>query len=329
MKKRISVLAIASVLGLHSSIVYAENSLPQYSGVSEDSGVEVSKVVDMPTPNFKDKKEDKLGNVSDKTKTEPSVEASTLPVAKKDVKRSILSAENGVLQIIYISKGHLNRFELPFENPIVTTAASDKQLARKKNKNIIFFGTNATKPITVFISPSNRSDVSLPLVLVPQQIEPVDVKVNIKGYKQVEKPKQHLLTKNVSKMARLEVKGESDYEDMLVGMAVNLAQGKVPDGYSMEDIKNDKKIKNTCSQDGLSFDLFQIGRGVTQDIVVYKVSNETKQLVEFNEKSCANGLTRLVSSYPQVTVQAGGAIEAYVIQSHESAIQNNERKRAF
>jgi len=250
-----------------------------------------------------------------------------ISASEMNSKRITLNAENGVLQVIYIAKGHLNRIVTPFDSPVVTTASKDVSV--KKVDNVLFFGTNSDKATTVYISPESNPEISIPIVFKALNTPPKDIKMNVKGYVKSKAVSKEEITQDrqrISELVAFEKKGITDYEGMLTSMAITLAKGEIPKGYSQTKVS---LIDNLCLQEGIHYQAEQKYSGISQDIVVLSAKNTSLGTVQINEKKCFINGVRLVSSYPTTLLKPGSVSEVYVVTGKEIHEKPNTRKRVF
>lgn len=216
----------------------------------------------------------------------------------------------GVVDVQPIAIEHLNRFEMPFDDPQIRTVSSaDIQV----NGNIVYILSNDPGVVSLYITTPDE-EIALSLALLPQKIPPRDVKVRIgksKGSLGAIAAAQH------NPMAKKTEKAD-DYVGSIRSILAEVSQGKIPRGYAFQKMPraNAKDIHH-CYLEGLSITPKQRLDGHRYLITVSKVTNLSVDVIEINERLCYRQGILGVAAWPEVVLNPGQSTELYIVHRRE------------
>lgn len=255
-------------------------------------------------------------NVPKRVPTESSESTVSIPVVninsklKAPTNDTNISANEitlvpGVVDVQPIAIGHLNRFEMPFDNPQIRTISdADFQVIGR----VIYINSDNPGVISLYITNPDE-DVALSLALTPQRIPPRDVKIRI-GQKM---PGGTVSVGHENPLAK-KTETASDYVASVRSILSDVAQGKIPRGYGWQQIKNpNMKDIHHCFLDGLSITPMQRLDGHRYLITVSKVTNLSPSVIEIDERLCYRQGIVAVSAWPEVVLQPGQETELYMV----------------
>lgn len=213
-----------------------------------------------------------------------------------------LTMEPGVNEIIAIAKNHLNRIVTPFESPVIKT--SNKAIT-EINGNVVYLATKGTAPVTVFITEKGDQDVALSLTLIPKEIPPREIHLELAVSDTV-----RVNSKDAKKWET-----SQPYVKSLQAALRKIALGEIPKGYSMKRAGLDHRRKlPKCKQRGFKFS-FQDGQAVKGHYLTLYIGtakNVSDKTLEFMEEACGEWTVAAVASYPLSVLKPGQSTEVYV-----------------
>ena len=337
-----------SIPSLEAARQNHNNSVPQ----STNSSTEVTSrtLVDPMLEKLKTKQdEDKLKAEIEKLKLEnkrlkdrqgverqeiPSVPASVLTenVPKYNVNGAEMpmtmgSTDNdimvkpGVNQIVQIAVGHTNRIVTPFAHPQVSSASltGGEQGEVTVKDNVVYVSTAKNYPLSMFITEKGNENLSISLTLVPRKIPSREINVSFRD-------------SNVSmRYASEDAEAWEKSQPFLSGSNKNLrtiALQGIPAGYNLTNLPKDYALPK-CRVDGFKVDFSQgqLIAGSKLHYVIGKVTNISKETLEFKESGCGDYDVAAVALYPTNVFEPGESAEIYVIK-HAQGRQEIKQVRA-
>lgn len=241
------------------------------------------------------------------------IPARTRPRATARRPAAEIDVEVGVNRSFAIAKAHVNRIVTPFTDAkVVTTSAA----GIRSEGGIVYVSTNADESIGLFIHEAADAENAISLTLVPEEIDQVSTRVHIRGLRAA-------ATRPVQ--ARRDVaqsfETASPYVDTLSGLVAELAHGRVPEGYGLQDVASAAITVPTCRLPGASAIPAQLITGSELFVVVYRV--RANQGVVLDESACAPE-ARAVAAWPKRSLSMGEETEVYAVftvQTSEGAVQ--------
>ncbi|WP_202109210.1 TraK domain-containing protein [Succinivibrio dextrinosolvens] len=337
-----------SIPSLEAARQNHNNSVPQTTNSSTE--VTTRTLVDPMLEKLKTKQdEDKLKAEIEKLKLEnkrlkdrqgverqeiPSVPASVLTenVPKYNVNGAEMpmtmgSTDNdimvkpGVNQIVQIAVGHTNRIVTPFAHPQVSSASltGGEQGEVTVKDNVVYVSTAKNYPLSMFITEKGNENLSISLTLVPRKIPSREINVSFRD-------------SNVSmRYASEDAEAWEKSQPFLSGSNKNLrtiALQGIPAGYNLTNLPKDYALPK-CRVDGFKVDFSQgqLIAGSKLHYVIGKVTNISKETLEFKESGCGDYDVAAVALYPTNVFEPGESAEIYVIK-HAQGRQEIKQVRA-
>ena len=337
-----------SIPSLEAARQNHNNSVPQTTNSSTE--VTTRTLVDPMLEKLKTKQdEDKLKAEIEKLKLEnkrlkdrqgverqeiPSVPASVLTenvpkynVNGAEMPMSMGSTDNdimvkpGVNQIVQIAVGHTNRIVTPFAHPQVSSASltGGEQGEVTVKDNVVYVSTAKNYPLSMFITEKGNENLSISLTLVPRKIPSREINVSFRD-------------SNVSmRYASEDAEAWEKSQPFLSGSNKNLrtiALQGIPAGYNLTNLPKDYALPK-CRVDGFRVDFSQgqLIAGSKLHYVIGKVTNISKETLEFKESGCGDYDVAAVALYPTNVFEPGESAEIYVIK-HAQGRQEIKQVRA-
>ena len=214
----------------------------------------------------------------------------------------------GVNQILQIAIGHTNRIVTPFNHPQVSssvlTGGPDGEV--KIKDNVVYVSTSKDYPLSMFITEKGQENVSISLTLLPKKIPSRELVISLNN--------ANLQMRYGSEEAEA-WETSQPYVTAIKKTLKEIALQKIPSGYQLSDIPRDYPVPH-CSINGFKVDFKkgQLIAGSKLHYVVGKVTNISKQTLEFKEQSCADYDTAAIALYPLTMFEPGQSSEIYVVK---------------
>ncbi|ENM5875717.1 type-F conjugative transfer system secretin TraK [Vibrio mimicus] len=209
----------------------------------------------------------------------------------------------GVVELIPVALGHLNRIVTPFESPQVRTT-SDAQTQIKGN--VIYVATDKGSPVSLYITPSDQEAPALSVTLVPRRIPPREITLSIDG--------QQWPIKGVVNRRAATWETAQPYVDSLRDLLRRLALNQLPQGYDIR-LAGQADPSPKCFQPGLKFGFNQgqIVMGHYFTVYVGLVESFADEPIEASEMACH--VPDIVASayWPHNILMPGEKTELYVV----------------
>lgn len=220
-----------------------------------------------------------------------------------------LTVEPGKNVSFGIAVGHINRIVTPFAQPTLRTTSTAQSSIEG---SIVYVATDSHDPIGVFIFDKSAPEQAISLTLVPEVIEPVSTSLQVAGW--IGTPDRPSITKSATRALALE--GEHPYLQTLTEILRVIAQGKIPDGYGMQDL-SDAAVSAlpTCSIPGITVRPMQVLDGGAFRAIVARATNASTGNAEIVERLCSGAGLRAVAAWPHTRLAPGQSTELYLVVS--------------
>jgi conjugal transfer pilus assembly protein TraK len=213
-----------------------------------------------------------------------------------------MTLEAGVNAIIPIARGHLNRLRTPFVRPVLKTASTAQTLIEQ---GVIYVGSNDNDPITLYIMDESTPDQAMSLTLLPRDLPPVDIRLDLKGYEPVTTPVI------AAEAERFEL--DQPYVRAIKSLFRSLAMGEVPQGYGLSPIgSSGHPLMPQCRFGPVMVTPAQLLTGHSILTLVAKVENLGYEVVTLDESRCAGPQVLAVAAWPSLTLGPGESTEVYI-----------------
>lgn len=291
-----TLATLALLLGLTSS-AFADQADPNFPTLSLTPATEATPAPS-PAPGAK---EAALKQIVDQART--SVEANVTPPPAE------MTLTSGVNQIIPISRNNLNRFITSFKKPEVKTASQQATAFFDDTGKVLYAGTPTTEPFAIFIFDSDHPEQAFSLTLVPRDIPPVQVTLNLAGRS------SNSAIADIAPIPdqALEWETNTDYSDTIVSVLRALAKREVPQGYGLTTNIGSDGFAPICQLKGTKVSVRQRLTGGALVVYVARVDNTSGMPLVLDDPSCP-GSTLLASAlWPNRELAAGAATELYLV----------------
>lgn len=233
------------------------------------------------------------------------------------LERSFLIVKEGQNVLIPVAQGHINRLIVPFENPkVVTTSSATIQT----DGHVVYVATRTNVPVTMFITPEDAERPAISVSLIPKRIPPREIELRLSASEATFLP--------ASKSRAEKWERSMPYIEVIKEAMKRLAQGRVPDGYSLSKIPKTAPTP-LCHQDGIKFSFHpgQVANGSKLRIYVGTALNVSNQVIELKERSCGNWGVAGVAAWPRVWLKPGEKTEVYVAMRNGIWIKKTSKMR--
>lgn len=238
----------------------------------------------------------------------------------------------GQNELIPIAINMTNRIVTPFRNPEIISTSLTGGSAKSGNcgeicvkGNVIYVSTDKSTPSSMFITEQGSEEQALSVTMIPREIPPREVFLEIAGGSTAQLNKNPGMVANDS-MREDNYEAESfersmPYVETIRTMLREVALGKIPFGYSLGSVRGARNIPS-CKQPGLAFDFLNGQRltGHNLDIYVGTAKNITKETIIFEETSCGNWGAAAVATWPLHVLNPGQSTEVYVVMKEARKI---------
>lgn len=210
-----------------------------------------------------------------------------------------LSVIPGVVEVVPISKGYLNRIVTPFENPRVYTI---NPIDTKVDANVVYVATDSDTPIGVYIQDNTEGadDTAISLSLTPQDIPPRELRLRLSG----RSGGGGFASKNAEKWET-----GQPYVVTIKEVMKALALNQLPQGYSLSGPGN---VPYRCDIPGFAMRLAQMVDGHNFRIAIYAVRNVSSYTREITEQACYRRGVAAVAAWPSAILEPNQETELYV-----------------
>ncbi len=243
----------------------------------------------------------------------PSLSPVSAAITQDVQTRQNIKVKPGVNEIITVAVGHTNRILMPFDSPRIRTTSNAG--FEVDGRSVYITSNDEGRPVTAFVSDASNPDLALSLTFVPKRMPPMEVELEVDGdgrpvaYRPSQKAKAW--------------EESQPYVETLRELLREVAIGKTPQGYSLNDRPSTAQMFDGCRQSGLVFDFRegQVLEGHRLRVNIGVVENRSSQLVEFREPACSDADIRAVAAWPNPLLQPGEKSEVYVVRGIETPEQ--------
>ncbi len=228
--------------------------------------------------------------------TAPTAALKTSKVEAKEIKPLNLSLKAGDSKMIYIASGMLNQIVTPFTNPVAKTV---NQMEIFKEGSSVFLAVGSPKPISVVISDRSDPEASFTLTMIPANIPPRQIVVNLSGY--TAKPAGARMDDDKEVLSQ-------PYITRITDTLRTVASGEIPSGYALTR----KRPAFSCAS-SLKTQTAQVLEGTRYTVLVLAALNSTAKTIVFNESDCYREDVVAVSAWPNIQLLPGEQTEIYVV----------------
>lgn len=208
-----------------------------------------------------------------------------------------------------VAVNHLNRIITPFRKPVMkTTSAATTAI----EQGIVYVSTQSMDDIALMIYDEQDPVNAISITLVPQEISPVSVQVDVAGYS----GGSAMPGAQWREGSTTEAEGweqSQPYVAMVKAMFRELAFGRVPQGYGFEEVRGGRHpLMPACTMPGMQVVPMQVLNGHSITTIVARATNLTGGMAEFQEQRCASKSTLAVAAWPRTTLRPGESTEVYI-----------------
>ena len=230
--------------------------------------------------------------------------------------RITITVQEGTTELIYISRGYLNRIVTPFEDPKLVTVNT---LQFRKEGSSVFLSASGEAPVGVHILSNDPLDTrSISLALVPRPIPPRTIE--LRWPTQTMDPVVARIT--AARAARWEE--SQPYVDGVMELFGMLARGEVPPGYALMGANDGV----SCEIPGLTLDVGQQLLGSHFTVYVFLASNPGPEGVEILQHAgCMSSRVLAVAPWPRAYLGPGESTELFVAVTNAPEIEPVDNPR--
>lgn len=280
--------------------------------------------------------ENRHPNARDRVVVEPR--PAQQPARQDETEPPVVVAENFVLpnqitiipgrtELMPMAIGHLNRIETPFSDPMVRTSAAADALNVEFDQNYVYVAL--TQAVTLFIHERGHPDPAIVVALIPEQIAPRQVRINVpptiadrikkqapKATKASSDGKPSGPRANSNGVTREDPAGLGQRSAKAIRDLRTFSEGRMPRGYQPGNIANYTAASFCNSLRGVSF-TFQQGAMIydgTNFIVRGMATTRSAKPIELSEQSCMNAPGSLAAGFfPRTQISKDSPTDFYVI----------------
>ncbi|MYM92716.1 TraK domain-containing protein [Duganella vulcania] len=208
----------------------------------------------------------------------------------------------GVVEVVPIAKGFLNRIVTPFENPRVYTI---NQLDTTVDGNVVYVSTKADQadgPIGIYIQDNTEGadDAAIALSLTPMDIPARELRVKFGG-----RAGASFGSKSAEKWET-----SQPYVSSIKEVLKSIALNKLPQGYGLSSTDG---VQVRCEMPGFASRLGQVIDGHNFRVVVFAFRNVTNMTREITEQACYRKGVAAVSAWPTAVLEPNQETEVFVV----------------
>lgn len=215
----------------------------------------------------------------------------------------VIDLEPGRNTVVPIARGQLNRLRTPFPRPVLKTAS---QAETRIEGGVVYVASESPEKITLYLMDEASPDQAMSLTLLPREIPPVDVKLNLRGYEPVAVP--------VAPAQAETFELEQPYVRTIKTLFRSLAMGEVPQGYGLAQIPGGRHpLMPECRLGSVLVTPAQLLTGHSIMAIVAKVENLTyDEVVTIDEARCGAPNVLAVAAWPRLSLGPGESTELYI-----------------
>ena len=240
---------------------------------------------------------------------------------------NVITILPGRTELLPMAIGHLNRLETPFSDPMVRTSAAADALTVEFDQNFVYVALS--QAVTLFIHERGHPDPAIVVALIPEQIAPRQVRLNVPAAisAQIKKqaPKPAVKSSASSKTPGPRANSAGVHRDNPPGLGQRSAkavrdlrtfsEGRMPRGYQSGSIAA-YAAKSFCAAQGVTF-TFSQGAMIfdgTNYIVRGMATTRSKKPVDLNEQWCmAHPGSLAAGFFPRTQISNDAPTDFYII----------------
>lgn len=219
-----------------------------------------------------------------------------------------ITVVRGVTEIIPVSQNSMTHLTVPFQTPIVMKDA--RTAIKVKSAPGSIFVSMGDERAGIYIYDEADPENVMSIQLQPRDIPQRDIKLGFK------------VGSGARNKKAAEFEQAQPYTQTLGLLLTEVAQGKIPSGYSFEKAKG---YEVTCQMEGMQLKLAQVMTGANFQIGVFSVRNASNEVVEVDEQSCGQDKAVAVAAYPAAMLNPGETTELYVVKKIATSADGSER----
>jgi len=239
-----------------------------------------------------------------------------------------LTADTSKTFYILVPPKLLNVINIPFERPITTTTFP-KDIVKNELRGAVQIGLSGNQPAHVLIRESGRPDLSVSLFLIPAEVSPASIYIDIPEARLNAKSQSLLGVKIVEAgdpLRASEVELGKSHSLLVADNHISLSQGFVPEGYSLTDL-NDGLVGVLCGDRRLIGEHTQTLMGPKFIVDVYRVTNVSEGYLSFEEKNCYRTGVASVQFHPTRHLLSGQQVELFIQRHVIHKLETNKLPR--
>lgn len=219
-----------------------------------------------------------------------------------------IEVEVGVNKTFAVAKAHVNRIVTPFSDAkVITTSVA----GIRAEGGIVYVSTNTDESIGLFVHEADDPENAISLTLIPDEIDQVSTRVSIRGMQTEARRQRVAVERDVAQTFET----ASPYVETLTALMADLAHGRMPEGYGLEEVDVTRHDLPSCRIPGAHTMPAQVITGSELFVVVYRLTATVATTVD--ESKCSEA-ARAVAAWPKRTLRAGEETELYAVFSVES-----------
>lgn len=218
-----------------------------------------------------------------------------------------------------IALQHLNQIVTPFQKPeIKTTSVASISV----EKGVVYVSTLLTDEIALLIyEKGGDPSQAMSLTLVPDDINPVSVKVDLAGFQPGTSMGSSVANNEMARGWEM----DQPFLEVVKSSFRQLALGGIPDGYGFQGINRIPKLMPTCNFPGFEIQPMQLVTGNSMMIIVSKVTNNNRYSAQIDESKCSSLALIGASTWPSNTLAPGQSAELYLAVRQSFEMTPNQR----
>lgn len=237
------------------------------------------------------------------------------PRVRSTIPPATLTVENGRNTVFSVALYHVNRIITPFRNPEIRTSSTATLTVEN---GIVYVTTQTEDPIALFIFDKSSPAQAISLTLNPAPVSPVSVTLSLAGY--VGSQSSYAVDGNTEQARAWET--DSPYVETLKALFKDLAQNKLPQGYSLSPLNGRSPLMPACAMAGAEVIPMQLIEGAEVTAIVARVTNVTYQTIEVNEAACRSERLMGAAAWPQTQLAPGQSTELYLALRPQSFVDD-------
>lgn len=208
----------------------------------------------------------------------------------------------GASAMLAIGRQHLNRLLTPFPSPVLRTTS---ELTIQIDGQVIYLATASAEPFVAYLHDASRPEDAVILTLVPCAIPGVSVRIETETTVPV-----------VPTNTSLPGWQEHPYLERIAAILRTVAQGRVPDGFSLRPLTDRARLQACELPPGVTARPHQILRSTDYTLYVIGIQRTSGDPIALDERACTTSLNVAAAYYPKRILGAGESAELYLLDRH-------------